>query len=146
VPYAVEPARPHDLGEALDLLRRAELPDNGVARGFGHYLVVRDDAKVVGLCGLEVHGDDGLLRSLVVDQHYRGEGLGSLLVDGVVALAARIGLRAVYLLTATARDYFARRGFSDCAREDAPAGIRDSWEFAVGCPATSAFMKRSVAS
>ena len=142
--YAVEPARSHDLREALELLRLADLPETGVAEQFGHYLVVRDDGQVAGVCGLEVHGRDGLLRSLAVDPSYRGEGLGALLVEGALDLAARIGLTDVYLLTTTARDYFLRHGFTDCPRDSAPAGIRASWEFREGCPSSSAFLRRPV--
>jgi len=142
--HAAEPARPHDLREALDLLRRADLPETGVAEEFGHYLVVRDDGQVAGVCGLEVHGREGLLRSLAVDPTHRGHGLGALLVEGTVALAARIGLTDVYLLTTTARDYFIRNGFTDCPRDAAPAGIQESWEFREGCPSSSAFLRRTI--
>jgi amino-acid N-acetyltransferase len=141
-----EPARPHDLRGALDLLGRSELTDRDVSEGWGHYFVVReDDGRVVGVAGLELHGEDGLLRSVAVDPDYRGQGLARSLVEAVVQRAARVGLRAVYLLTTSARDYFARRGFSDCERAEAPALIRESWEFRSGCPSTASFMKRDVA-
>ena len=140
-----EPARPHDLRGALDLLGRSELSDKDVSQGWGHYFVVReDDGRVVGVAGLELHGEDGLLRSVAVDADYRGQGLAKALVEAVVERASRVGLRSVYLLTTTARDYFARRGFADSAREAAPAAIRDSWEFRMGCPSTAAFMVRAV--
>jgi len=141
-----EPARPHDLRGALDLLGRAELTDQDVSEGWGHYFVVReDDGRVVGVAGLELHGEDGLLRSVAVDADYRGQGLAAALVEAVFQRASRVGLGSVYLLTTTARDYFARRGFSDCPRDQAPAAIRESWEFRTGCPSTAAFMKRAVA-
>jgi amino-acid N-acetyltransferase len=141
-----EPARPHDLRGALDLLGRSELTDQDVSEGWGHYFVVReDDGRVVGVAGLELHGEDGLLRSVAVDADYRGQGLAAALVEAVFQRAARVGLRSVYLLTTTARDYFARRGFTDCSREAAPPAIRDSWEFRTGCPKAAAFMKRAVA-
>ena len=141
-----EPARPHDLRGALDLLGRSELTEQDVAERWGHYFVVReDDGRVVGVAGLEVHGEDGLLRSVAVDADYRGQGLAASLVEAAVERAERLELRAVYLLTTTARDYFARRGFADCPREEAPAAIRESWEFRTGCPSTAAFMKRPVA-
>jgi len=141
-----EPARPHDLRGALDLLGRAELTDQSVSEGWGHYFVVReDDGRVVGVAGLELHGADGLLRSVAVDADYRGQGLAAALVEAVLQRAARVGLGSVYLLTTTARDYFARRGFTDCPRDQAPAAIRESWEFRTGCPSTAAFMKRDVA-
>lgn len=140
-----EPARPHDVPEALDLLRRSDLSGKHVAERWGHYFVVReDDGRVVGVAGLEVHGDDGLLRSLAVDADYRRQGLGASLVEAVVGRARRLELGMVYLLTTDARDYFARLGFADCPRDEAPEPIRVSWEFSTGCPATAAFMKRGV--
>ncbi|HUL78628.1 MAG TPA: arsenic resistance N-acetyltransferase ArsN2 [Vicinamibacteria bacterium] len=140
-----EPARPHDLRGALDLLGRAELTQQDVAEGWGHYFVVReDDGRVVGVAGLEVHDEDGLLRSVAVDTDYRGQGLAAALVEAAMERAQRIRLRAVYLLTTTARDYFAGHGFADCARQDAPPGIRGSWEYRSGCPSSAAFMKRPV--
>jgi len=146
VTLRAEPARPHDLRGALDLLGRSELTGQDVAEGWGHYFVVReDDGRVVGVAGLEVHGADGLLRSVAVDAEYRGQGLAAALVEAAVERARRVSLRAVYLLTTTARDYFARHGFADCPREEAPAAIRESWEFRTGCPSTAAFMKRPVA-
>lgn len=137
----VEGAKAHDLPAALELLRRADLPENGVADQFGNYFVVRDDVRLVGLGGLEVHGSDGLLRSVVVDPQYRGEGVGRRLLEFAVALARKMELAGVYLLTTTAHDYFLERGFADCPRDEAPAGIRDAWEFKTGCPQKAAFMK-----
>jgi len=141
-----EPARPHDLRGALDLLGRSELTEQDVAERWGHYFVVHeDDGRVVGVAGLEIHGEDGLLRGVAVDPDYRGQGLAASLVEAAMARAKLVRLRSVYLLTTTARDYFARHGFSDCPRDEAPAAIRESWEFRSGCPSTAAFMKRPVA-
>jgi amino-acid N-acetyltransferase len=141
-----EPARPHDLRGALDLLGRAELTEQDVAERWGHYFVVHeDDGRVVGVAGLEIHGEDGLLRSVAVDQDYRGQGLAASLIEAAMTRAKRVNLRSVYLLTTNARDYFARHGFADCPREEAPPAIRESWEFRSGCPSTAAFMKRPVA-
>jgi len=138
-----EPARPHDVAEALDLLRRVGLPVTDVADRWGHYFVVReDDGRVVGVGGLELYEDDGLLRSLAVDLDYRGQGLGASLVEAICARARRLDLGVVYLLTTDAEGYFARLGFAECPRDDAPQGIRDSWEFQVGCPSTAVLMKR----
>jgi amino-acid N-acetyltransferase len=145
MPLSAEPAHPHDLPDALALLARAGLPEDGVAQLWGHYFVVReDDGRVVGLAGLEVHGPDGLLRSVAVDEDYRGQGIGGLLLAAALERARLVPLRAVYLLTTTAREYFAQRGFAPCAREDAPAGVRDSWEFRTGCPTTAVLMMRPV--
>ena len=140
-----EPARAHDLRGALDLLGRAELTVQDVSEGWGHYFVVReDDGRVIGVAGLELHGEDGLLRSVAVDDDYRGQGLAGALVEAVAERAQRVGVHSVFLLTTSARGYFARHGFSDCPREAAPPAIRESWEFKSGCLSTAAFMQRKV--
>jgi amino-acid N-acetyltransferase len=142
-----EPARPHDVAEALDLLRRSDLPVTDVADRWGHYFVVReDDGRVVGVGGLELYGEDGLLRSLAVEADYRGQGLGASLVEAICARAQRLDLGVVYLLTTDADRYFARLGFEAHPRDEAPEGIRESWEFKIGCPSTAVLMMRAVAS
>jgi amino-acid N-acetyltransferase len=146
MPLVAEPARPHDLRGALDLLGRAELAERDVAEHWGHYFVVReDDGRVIAVAGLEVRGENGLLRSVAVDADYQRQGLGASLVEAVMARARLLGLRDVYLLTTTASGYFARHGFADCPRELAPGPVSQSWEFRSGCPSTAAFMKRAVA-
>ncbi len=97
-----EPARPHDLSGALELLGRSELTQQDVGEGWGHYFVVReDDGRVIGVAGLELHGEDGLLRSVAVDEDYRGQGLAGALIEAVLERAQRVGVRSVYLLTTT---------------------------------------------
>jgi amino-acid N-acetyltransferase len=144
MPFLCEKAKPHDLGRVLELLRAAKLPERGVVDQFGHYLVTRDLGEVVGACGLELYGENALLRSLVVDGPSRGQGAGDGLVRGAVELAQKLGARGLFLLTTDAQRYFERYGFEACAREGAPAGIRESWELREGCPTSAAFMKRAL--
>jgi amino-acid N-acetyltransferase len=137
VPYRCEPARSHDLGRVLELLRQEQLPEVGVVEQFGHFLVVRE---------IEVHGENGLLRSVAVDREHREGGVGDCLMRGALELASgKLQLKALYLLTATAARYFERYGFHETARHEAPATIRESWEFRTGCPETAVLMKRSLA-
>ena len=139
--FHTEHAQAHDLAAARELLHRVQLPDHGVADQFGHYLAVRDASRLVGLCGVEVCGDEGLLRSVAVDPDYRGEGIGALLVAGAQDLARRLKLDSLYLLTTSAAAYFRRHVFEDLDREKAPPAVRESWEFRFGCPSTSALMR-----
>ena len=138
----IEPARGHDLGPALELLRLSDLPLEGVADIFGHYLVVREEADLIGLAGIEVRGAVGLLRSVVVDPAFRGDGIGTRLVGAAEDLARKLGLSAIYLLTTGARDFFAGLGYLDCPRDAAPMDIRESWEFRSGCPQSAALMRK----
>jgi amino-acid N-acetyltransferase len=140
----VEPVGSADLESCLTLLRAAGLPEEGVAEGFARFLKISDGAIAVGFAGLEVHGGHGLLRSVVVDETRRGEGLGVRLVEAASAQARALGLQDLYLLTTTARAFFLGHGFRDVPRDEAPETIRESWEFRSGCPASSAFMRRTL--
>jgi amino-acid N-acetyltransferase len=140
--FQVGPARAHDLAPALELLRCCDLPTEGVAEAFGHFVAVRDDAELVGLAGLEVCGSAAMLRSVAVHPDNRGEGAGQELVAAAEDLGRHLGLGALYLLTTTARGFFARLGYEDCARDAAPPAIQDSWEFRAGCPHTAALLRK----
>jgi amino-acid N-acetyltransferase len=94
----------------------------------------------VGLVGLELHGCDALLRSLVVDPTSRTEGIGSQLVEHAENYARARGVESVYLLTTTAESFFARRGYARVDRRNAPESISTTREFSSICPASSAFM------
>ena len=118
-----------------------------MAERWGHYFVVReDDGRVVGVAGLEVHGDDGLLRSVAVDPDYRGQGLAASLVEAALE-RARSGCSCARSTCSRPRRATTSRGAaSPTARaRRRPRAIRESWEFRIGCPSTAAFMKRPVA-
>ncbi len=128
----------------MNLIEQAELPLQGVVDSFGNYLVVREDERLVGVCGLEVHDTEALLRSVAVDKDFQGQGIGVALVDAALELARKMSLKAVYLLTTTAQGFFERCGFVSLPRSEAPVGIRESWEFKTGCVHSAVFMKRDV--
>jgi amino-acid N-acetyltransferase len=100
--------------------------------------------RPAGLVGLEIFGDVALLRSLVVAPERRGRGEGAALLDHAESQARGRGIRALYLLTTSAEDFFLRHGYVRTARESAPAAIRATREFAGICPASSAFMSRTL--
>jgi len=129
------------LPSVLALLRECELPETGVREAFDRFIVAHAGTDVVGCCGLEVHGETGLLRSLAVARSHRGRGLGKRCARAAIEQARQEGLSTLYLLTTTASDYFPRLGFERCPRDEAPDAIRGSWEFRTGCPATAVFMK-----
>src|SRR5215510_7747398 len=62
-----EAARPDDLAAVIALVHAAGLPTAGIIDAFPTaYSVVRAGSDIVAAAGLEVHGDVGLLRSVVV--------------------------------------------------------------------------------
>lgn len=144
-------ATPHDLPAVERLLADAGLPDAGVRailaeRPADFVVAEAADAEgapaLVGVAGLEVCGDDALLRSVAVRPEWRACGLGHELVRRAVRTADARGLRALYLLTTTAERYFPRFGFAVVERGAVPASIADTLEFRSACPASAVAMAR----
>jgi N-acetylglutamate synthase-like GNAT family acetyltransferase len=136
----VRAAGARELAAMEALLASSSLPTEGVAERLGDFLVAEAAGEVVGLAGLERHGPDGLLRSVAVSPSWRGRGLGVALTEGVLEHARTLGLRAVYLLTTTAEDYFPRHGFRRIERDAVPEGVASSAEFRELCPASAVVM------
>jgi arsenate reductase len=138
---SIEPATARDLPAITQLLEGAGLPTVGVAENLEGFAVARRNDSVIGCGGVERYGRDGLLRSVAVAPFHRRRGVAAACVRYLVDRCARRGVASVYLLTATAPDYFARLGFEPCSRHAAPEGIRSSWEFRSGCPDTAVLMR-----
>jgi amino-acid N-acetyltransferase len=133
------------LAPVIALLRESGLPtaDIDVAE-LRDFIVALDGGAVVGVVGLERHGEDGLLRSLAVAPGWRGHGLGHALVEAIEARAAKLGVRLLALLTQTAAAYFAARGYAPIPRAHAPAAVQSSAEFSTLCPASSTCMVKAL--
>ncbi len=140
----IEAAERDELPRILELLEEADLPVVGVDHTES-FLVACEQAehgRLVGCIGLEVYGDVGLLRSLVVRPDTRGGGLGKLLVVRLLETARARGVSAMYLLTTTADEYFPRFGFEPIPREQADSRLRASEEFRGACPDSAVCMWR----
>jgi amino-acid N-acetyltransferase len=130
---------------ATALLQSQGLPHSDIAdEHLEDFFFVGLDGSPTGLVGLELYGIDALLRSLVVGENARGNGLGSTLVQHAERYAAKKGVRSLYLLTTTAEPFFRRLGYERIDRSQAPASIKETREFASLCPATSALMMKNL--
>lgn len=121
-------------------LPHADLTDDHLE----HFFCVGEANAPVGIVGVELYGDCALLRSLVVIESARAAGIGSALVWHAEAYARSKGARALYLLTTTAEEFFARRGYAHADRSAAPTAIRSTREFSDLCPASSTFMVKEL--
>lgn len=142
----VRAAEAGDLKVVRALLVASELPLDGLTDHFpGGYVVARRaEGDLVGVAGVEVFGDAGLLRSVAVAASLRGTGLGRALVEDRVQWASLRGLGTLYLLTSTAADFFARLGFERVARESVRDAVRASLEFTSVCPVSATVMAREM--
>jgi len=125
------------------LLLQSGLPVADLGTADIAFFVADGDAGPVGVVGIERYGSTGLLRSLAVAAEHRRTGLGEALLARAQAHASEVaGIEELVLLTTTAADFFARRGYAVIARDAAPAGVQASAEFRSICPASATCMRK----
>ncbi len=142
--WFVRASRPADLPAVEALLSAASLPREGVRDHFRTFLVAELEGRVIGAIGLEEYGATALLRSAVVAPDLRSEGIGSALHDALLTRACEHGVTELVLLTTTASQYFARKGFRVVPRETIRGSVTTSPEFAGACPVSATVMRRKL--
>ena len=133
-----------DLPAVEALLRDASLPSDGIQTWHPYFMVAEVSGKVAGAIGLEVYGEQALLRSAVVTAHLRNCSIGSFLYDAILAEARKRSIKQLVLLTATAEEYFVRKGFKRTDRAAVRGPITGSVEFTSACPSTAVCMTMEI--
>lgn len=131
--------------EFCELLKAAGLPHKDLDFKKNILIGYYDDERLIGTGALEVYGPYALLRSLAVMDAMRGRSLGSRITDDLITEATKRNLKAIYLLTESARLFFKRKGFNDIPRDSAPQEIKSSSEFSQVCPESAVCMERILA-
>lgn len=143
---AIKPVERADESWILTFLATAHLATSDLTgSSFGNFRIAWDGDQRIGVAGLECHGPTGLLRSVAVKDTRRGTGVGRQLVRALEAHARECGVERLFLLTDTARVFFARLGYHALTRNQVPASIQGSPEFATLCPASCTSMAKWIA-
>lgn len=95
------------------------------------FMVAYDGDQLVGAAALHVDWSDlAEVRSVVVDDKRRGQGIGQALVHALIEEAAELGLERVFCLT-DQPGWFANLGFNPVDKADLPHKV---WRDCVHCP------------
>jgi N-acetylglutamate synthase-like GNAT family acetyltransferase len=138
------PAREEDRDAIAALLASCGLPHTDIAPHLPYFTLAREDGHIIGVIGVEVHGRDGLMRSLAVAPDHRGRGVARRLYAMLLKSARGLGITRLYLLTATAQSWFQLLGFRAVPRDEVPEAIRSTEEFRAFCPANALCMVRPI--
>jgi amino-acid N-acetyltransferase len=139
--FTIRSATTQNLDAVIDLLKKADLPVADVHKVFGeNYGIAVMNDSIVGTVGIERHGDVGLFRSAVVRGDLQGKKIGEALTLNRIEWAKARGIKALYLLTVSAADYFPRFGFTAIDRNEVPSEIATTWEFTELCPDSATVM------
>ncbi len=128
----------------LALLSSEKLPVNDLPERLEHFLVAVEGENVIGTIGLEIYGNDGLLRSLAVEPSFRDKGIAGELIQRLEMTAFSTGLNVIYLLTENAQDYFDKKGYQRMLRSDVPAAVQRSSQFSHLCPQSAIVMMKNL--
>ena len=142
----IEPFMETDRDDVIRLLSEAKLPIEDLnTQTLQNFLVAREvNGAAVGAVGLELYGETGLLRSLVVDASYRGRGLGKQLTNEIEAYARGMGVKTLFLLTMTAADFFPRLGYQVTQRSNVSQPIVETFEFKSACPVSAVCFRKNL--
>ena len=137
-------AGPADFSAIIKLLQGVDLPTADISPNVSHFFVVEEEGHIIATAGLEIHDNFGLLRSVAVDKDHRNRSLATMLVDKLLSYASDQKIGTIYLITTTAEQYFAKKGFQTVNRNNVPLSITSSSEFSMMCPSTATVMMKSL--
>jgi N-acetylglutamate synthase-like GNAT family acetyltransferase len=140
------PLRDGERGALVAALAKAKLPTEDIeAPGRLFWRFETKDEVPVGFGGLELHGEDALLRTLVTLPPVRSRGVGTAIVAALEFEARLHGCRSLWLITMSAAAFFDRLGYARCDRAVVPQAIRATAEFAMLCPASAEILMKRFA-
>jgi amino-acid N-acetyltransferase len=139
----ITPALPYR-DQIVALLTSERLPFDDLPKRLDNFFVMLAEDGVIAAAGMEVYGRSALLRSVVVKNEYRNQGIAAQMVEKVMETARSKELARVFLLTETAKDYFLNKGFEVISRELVPPQVRQSSEFSTVCPISATVMLKTL--
>lgn len=123
------------------LLEKSELPTESLGRNTTEFFVAESASRIVGVAGFEFYGRDALLRSVAISADLQNKGIGSRMVDWMLAQAKTRGTKRIVLLTDTAQKFFERKGFEVTNRSAIHnEAMTSSSEFTDACPVSAVCM------
>lgn len=131
-----------NFNEVKKLLKKADLPISDLESSDKLKLyAISDNQKLIAACGLEVYNNEALLRSFVVDEKFRSQGIGKKIYEYTLNQALTNHIRTLVLLTTTAKEWFLQQGWSIIERNSVSDALASSQEFSSICPQSATCMK-----
>jgi amino-acid N-acetyltransferase len=127
--------------EITKLLEDCDLPTKDLNPARSIFFGAFNKETLIGCIGLERIGEIGLLRSLAVNQNFRGQGLGIKLTKAILIEAKNKSLEQVYLLTTDAEMFFKRLGFFKIIKTKSPESVKQTKQYSEICSDSAVVMR-----
>ena len=122
-------AWPDDVPRVAALIASANLPPLFIDEFLGGFVIADCAGEIAGVGGLEIYGESGVMRSVVVDERARGWGLGRAMSELLIDDARAAGAAMLYLFTVEALDFWEHLGFEEIALDAWPPEPRECWQW-----------------
>ncbi len=126
-------------------LLKAALPAGDVEEPGRFFWRFEHEDTPAGFGGMELHGADAVLRSIVVLGPVRRRGIGAAIVAMLETEAGIGGARTAWLAAASAAAFFAALGYEKVDPDALPEVIRNTPEFSSLIPAKATVMTKRLA-
>lgn len=91
-----------------------------IATNIRSYVLAKDGDELVGFCALHIHTATlAEIRSLIVKESHRGQGVGKIMIEQCVVNAKELGLKQLLSLTYK-QLFFEKLGFIEIPKESIP--------------------------
>jgi amino-acid N-acetyltransferase len=142
--FIIRPAQLEDQKSIRALLSGFKLPLEGLEET-KLWVLQSSHGDIIGVAGLEVYSNQGLLRSVAVIKSLHNQNYGTTIANYVIGEAKKSQMQDLFLLTTTAPAFFKKLGFKEENREKIGGNIANSVEFTSACPKTAILMRLSLA-
>jgi len=142
ISHEIVRANKENIPKLKEFLKSLDLVFEDIEEHIENFLIIKKNSSIIGCSAVENYEKVGLLRSVGVDPNYQGQGLGKLITNHSIGFAKDLGIKELYLLTDTAKDFFKKFGFEVVSRETVDNQIKQTYEYRKGCPETSNIMKK----
>jgi len=126
---ALRAARRDEIPAITELVASADLPPLFVEAYIDGFLVAERDGALLACGGVEMYDDCAVLRSIVVADAARRQGLGRRLAEALSERAQTAGATELYLFTEDAHDFWLHLGFVDVPLDDWAQPPRAGWQY-----------------
>ena len=114
------PAMQHIVSDAVKKGIILPRSDDEIATNIRSYIVAQVGSEIVGYVALHIHSIRlAEIRSLIVNEKFRGRGIGKELVRRALKEGKELAVCEVLSLTYE-KEFFAKLGFQEIAKEDIP--------------------------
>lgn len=142
-PTLLEVNSENDLTYFKQLLESNKLPVSDLNPGIKKFLFI-EEGNGIGTGGLEIFGHLGLVRSISVADGQKGRGYGQKISNELESVAQNLGIKELYLLTNTAKDFFKKLNYQVIDRNEVPQLIRETQQFSSICPSSAIIMMKKI--